>query len=334
MNKAVRLSLIIVLMIVSILIGLFLNIYLVMAIIRSAAYGESMKLREYVCTIPEIGSGYTPQGIGYSAENDLYVMTGYAKDNESVMYIVKDDVPTRVYLADENGDAVKGHAGGVTCEKDYVYLANGNGLRIYKLSDLVAANGTERVKSIGVKPVAVGAAYVHSDGLNLYVGEFYRSGNYETNPAHHYTTPNGETNKAIITCYPLNADGSIYGDIPIYAVSVPDLVQGAVVKNGKYILSRSYGLKNSKLDYYGTPVYTKSTVTLDFPSSEELGKADVPLYYLDETVLEKRITLPAFSEDITIKDDRVIVTNESACNKYIVGKLFGGNKVYSYPLEF
>lgn len=334
MNKALRLTICIALMVVSTLIGLFFNIYLFMAIYRPIAYGKSMKYREFVCKIPEVSSGYAPQGIAYSEENDLYLLTGYAKDNESVLYVVQNGEYRRVYLADEDGNVVKGHAGGITCAKDFVYLANGSKLQIFSLSEILKAQGTDRVKSIGVKHMPLGAAFTHSDGINIYVGEFYRAGNYETELSHYYTTEAGAENKALITCFPLNADGSIFGDYPIYAVSIPGLVQGAAIKDGKYILSRSYGLKDSKLEYYEAPTYTRTNVKLEFRAAANLDPVEVPLYYLDDTKLVKRLNLPAFSEDLTVNGDRVVVTNENACNKYIVGKLFNGGKVYSYPLEF
>ena len=43
--------------------------------------------------------------------------------------------------------------------------------------------------------------------------------------------------------------------------------------------------------------------------------------------------MPAFSEGLDIVGDRVIISFESACNKYIVGKLFFANKVVSYPIS-
>ena len=333
MNKVAKKAVMITGIVLGTIVGLFLLLYAVLAIIRSSAYKESMKLREYVCTIPEIGSGYAPQGIGYSAEQDLYVMTGYDGNNHTVTYLVKDNVPTRVYLADENGSELKGHAGGVTCAKDYVYIANGHRLDVYSLTALMNANGS-RINALSHFPVDNSASFCFSDNDNLYVGEFYRAGNYETDSAHHYVTPGGDENKAIVSCYPLDADGAIDAAYPEYAISVTGLVQGFAVKDGTYILSRSYGLKHSQLEYYSELKDDGAMVTIKFKLEPERGEKQIPLYYLDSTNLKKSLTLPAFSEDLTVKGDRVIVTNESACNKYVVGKLFAGNKVYAYPISW
>ena len=59
---------------------------------------------------------------------------------------------------------------------------------------------------------------------------------------------------------------------------------------------------------------------------------DVPLYYLDSSNHQKTVKMPAFSEDLDVVGDRVIVSFESACNKYVVGKLFFADKVISYPI--
>lgn len=331
MNRKAKKALIITGIVLGSIVGLFLLLYAVLAIIRVVMYDESMDLRQYVCTIPEIGSGYAPQGIGYSEEQDLYIMTGYDGDDNTVMYLVKNDAPTRVYLADENGVVLKGHAGGVTCTKDYVYIANGHKLDVYSLDALMNANGG-RVNALSHFPVDNTAAFCFSDNENIYVGEFYRSGNYETDGAHHYVTPNGAANKAIVSCYPLGEDGAISSIYPEYAISITELVQGFAVKDGTYILSRSYGLKNSQLEYYSAPKDGGATVTIAFKLDPDRGEKQIPLYYLDGSNLIKSLTLPAFSEDLTVKGDRVIVTNESACNKYIVGKFFGADKVYSYPI--
>ena len=314
------------------IVALFLVLYAVLAIIRSVAYKESMQLREYVCTIPEIGSGYAPQGIGYSEEQDLYIMTGYDKNDDTVLYLVKDDVPTRVYLSDEKGSTLKGHAGGVTCTKDFVYIANGHKLDVFSLQALMNANGN-KVNALSHFPVDNSAAFCFSDNEKIYVGEFYRAGNYETDVAHYYTSPNGDENKAIVSCYPLDESGAIESDSPEYAISITGLVQGFAVKDGTYILSRSYGLANSQLEYYSEPKDSGTTVTITFELEPERSAMQIPLYYLDSSNLVKSLTLPAFSEDLTVKGDCVIVTNESACNKYIVGKLFAANKVYAYPIN-
>ena len=315
------------------IIGAFLLLYAVLGIISGIAYRECRRYREYVCKIPALGSGFTPQGIGYSAETDTYIMTGYNGDATD-MYLVKNDNAKRVHLSDENGKTLSTHGGGTTCTKDYVYVTGEYEVYAFSLQALISAAGTsDKVKPVSVKNVNTRAAYCFSDETRLFVGEFYRKGNYETDSAHHYKTPNGQQNRAIVTCYALDENGAVTSDYPDYAISVTDLVQGFAVSGNTFMLSRSYGLKNSKLEYYDIPqIEDGTTVTLSFKNDESIAPKEVPLYYLDGKSLKRTLTLPAFGEDLTVVKDRVVITNEAACNKYFIGKLFGANKVYSYPI--
>lgn len=316
-----------------VLVLLVLTLYGSLWVVRGVLYKESMSLRQYVCAVPEVHSGYAPQGIAYSAEKDVYLVTGYDSKDETILYVIEKDVARQVLLADENGKTMIGHGGGITCTKDCVYIANDSSLQRYSLQEILSAKGTERVVSTGKHAVDNAASFCFSDDERLFVGEFYRPGNYETDSAHHFKTPNGDENKAIVSCYALDENGLLADVYPEYTVSITGLVQGFAVKGDTFILSRSYGLANSELEYYRELRSAERTMKLTFEKDETIAPKEVPLYYLDSSNLTKTLVLPAFSEDLTIVGDRVVVTNESACNKYIVGKLFGGDKVYSYPID-
>lgn len=335
MNKKAKKALIITGTVLGSIVAVFLLLYLILAIIGWAAYGEARELREYVCVIPETNSGFAPQGITYGADGDVYILTGYDSDDTTLLYIVKGESYRKVKLVDKDGNTVKGHAGGVTCTKNNVYVANGSLLLMFELDKLLAA-GDSPVEVSRIFPVDNTAAYCYSDDKYLYVGEFYRSGNYETDPSHHFTTPNGENNKAIVSCYELDENGLLAPEgvqpYPMYCVSITGLVQGFAAKNGTFVMSRSYGLKNSSLDYHSAPKDSGSTITVKFAHNADAPTKAVPLYFLDNSTMFRSLTLPAFSEDVTIVNDKVIVTNEASANKYIVGKFFGAHKVYAYPL--
>lgn len=337
MNKILKRTLIIAGCIVGGFAALFLLLYAVLAIIGCAMYGEYRKDREYVCVIPELNSGFAPQGVTYSEERDLYILTGYDNDNVSVLYIVKDKEYRKVDLVNAEGSPLKGHAGGVTCTKDRVYIANGSYLHVFSLAALEKAGKGDTVAVEQSIAVDNNAAFCFSTSGQLFVGEFYRAGNYETDTAHYFTTPNGEENKAIISCYRLDETGLLAHfdsdqPYPDYCISVTGLVQGFAMTNETFMLSRSYGLVNSALEYHTAPKDSGQKITVKFKGNANAEAREVPLKYLDGTTLTKSLTMPAFSEDITIVGDRVVVTNEASANKYIVGKLFGANKVYSLPI--
>ena len=333
MNKALKKTLIIVGIVLGSIVGLFLLLYFILFLIGVGKYGDARDARKYVCVVPEINSGWAPQGVAYTGGE--YIQTGYDGDNNIVLYIGKGENFKRVIITDEDGKTAHGHAGGVACTKNNVYIANDNALLRLELDKLKEAKSGGKVKIAQVIPVDNRAAYCYSDDDYLYVGEFYRAGNYETEKSHHYTTPNGAKNKAIVSCYKLDGDGMVAAQgqpYPEYCISVTGLVQGFAVKDGTVILSRSYGLKDSELQYHTLPKDGGATISVTFKSNKQAQSKQVPLLYLDGKTLFKTLTLPAFSEDLTIAGDRVVVTNEASANKYFVGKLFGANKVYSYPI--
>lgn len=318
------------------IIGLFLILYAVLAIVGGAMYAEARSLRKYVCDVAGIKDGSAPQGIAYSSEKDVYIQTGYASDNTTLLYVVEDGSARRVRLLDDDGKTLKCHAGGVTCVKDCTYIANGGYLYLFSLDELLSATPETEVQVKRKIAVDNNAAYVFNDGQHLYVGEFYRAGNYETDEEHYFTTPNGDNNKAIVSRYALDGEGLLSEEgvqpYPDMTISITGLVQGFAVHNGTYMLSRSYGLRNSDLEYHSAPVDSGRTITPKFVKNAQAEEVAVPLYYLDATTKFRSLVLPAFSEDMTIADGRVVVNNEASANKYIIGKLFGAHKVYSFPV--
>lgn len=336
MNKTVKKSLTIAGIVIGSIAGLFLLLYLVLAIIGCAMYGEARGVREYVCDIAGISEGIAPQGIAYSAEKDVYIQTGYAPDGTTLLYVSEAGKARRVRLKDDDGETLKCHAGGVTCVGDCVYIANGAYLYLYSLNELYSADALTEMPLKRKFAVDNNAAYCFNDGEYLYVGEFYRAGNYETDESHYFTTPDGDENKAIVSRYKLNAEGLLSEDgvqpYPDMCISITGLVQGFATKNGTFVLSRSYGLKNSNLEYHYAPKDSGRTLTARFKRNEQAEAREIPLYYLDSSTNFKTLVLPAFSEDLTIVNDRVVVTNEASANKYVVGKFFGSHKVYSYPI--
>ena len=305
----------IVAIVLSVLIGLFLLLYLVLALIGCALYGEARGVREYVCDIAGINEGIAPQGIAYSRDKNIYIQTGYASDNTTLLYLVENGKARRVHLLDEDGKTLKCHAGGVTCVQDCTYIANGGYLYRYSLNELYTASADTEVQVKQTIAVDNNASFCFNDGQYLYVGEFYREANYKTDESHHYVTPNGDENKAIISRYALNENGLIATEgvqpYPDRCISVTGLVQGFAVHDGVYMLSRSYGLRNSDLEYHTPPKESGKTISVRFKKNEQAESKDVPLTYLDSTTNFKTLTLPAFSEDLTIANGRVIVTNIS-----------------------
>ena len=333
MNKTAKKAIKISAIVLSSIVGAFLLLYAILAIIGGASYVEARKVREYACVIP-VSDSLAPQGLTYSETHKSYIVTGYDKNHNALLYTVSGKKYKKVTLYGLDGKLLAGHAGGVTLTKDRLYIANDNALVLFSAEEIFGGSGKATAQM--VIPVDNQAAYCYSDDEYMYVGEFYRKGNYETAEHHHYETPKGEKNMAIVSCYKLDESGLLEDadtqPYPLYSISLPGLVQGFAYYNGSYILSRSYGLANSHLDYHSERGDCGIAIPVKFKLNKDAEEREVPLYYLDSSTLAKSLTLPSFSEDVTIVNERVAVCNEASADRYFVGKLFGANKVYTYPI--
>ncbi|MBQ3489036.1 MAG: hypothetical protein IJA86_00415 [Clostridia bacterium] len=314
-------------------IALFLLAWLSLHVAKYFMYSDYYKQRENVSRIPGLNDGFVPQGLDYDAETDTYIHSGYNGKHIEI-YFVKGKETKKLIPVTDSGAREEGHAGGVTRAGDYLYVCDnaneGNGraglLRIYRFEDLLKAEDGAEIRAISTFDVDTSSSFCFSDDSYIYVGEFYRPENYETAESHYYTTPAGDQNKAILSAYPLNADGSIIGEYPEFSVSIPAQVQGfAVTADGKIAISTSWGLTPSHLEIHSGKKDSGTTISVS-------GK-EVPLYYIDSTTREKDIVMPAFSEGLAILDDKVVISFESACNKYVIGKLFFATKIVSFPMK-
>lgn len=305
------------------LLLLLLVAWIGLLVAKLIVYPDYMDNKETVCTIPGIHEGYVPQGLDH-VEGDTYLFSGYHGKDLLSLYLSQDGVGKKLVPVDERGEALVGHGGGITSAGDFVYISSEAKLYIFSLSELKNAADGGKVSPIGIFPVDTEASFCFANETHIYVGEFYKAEDYEIDPSHAYTTPAGDEHRALISCYPLNEDGSIADAYPLFSISVTSWVQGFAFKGDTYIVSRSWGLNSSTLEFYEGLQDSGKTIGVS-------GK-DVPLYYLDSSNHQKTVKMPAFSEDLDIVGDRVIVSFESACNKYIVGKLFFADKVISYPI--
>ena len=300
--------------------------------------------REYL--IPELGNGLVPQGYAYVPEHDVYLQCGYMTDGKSAsrVYVTnaKDTKDTRyIELVTADGAPYPGHMGGITAAGDFVWLANNgkgedNCVWVLSLAELLAAENGGTMTLTTKFQSEVRAAYCFADNQYLWVGEFNDSEKYVTDEGHKFKVSGGE-NYALVCAYPLDTS-SVYGVAfteadgkavftPALALSVTNKVQGFTRTPGGFALSSSYGLGISHI-YFHEDV-TKG----EADSSIRVNSTDVPVYFLDDDSLTRDLSAPPMTEEIFVKDGRLYVLLESACNKYIFGNLIHGRHVYSYELE-
>ncbi len=279
--------------------------------------------------IPGLSEGYVPQGFDYIDERDAYLACGYMKDGSaSRIYMMNEDGRV-IYEADmkkADGSDYTGHTGGIAYFGDYLYVSGGNGCDMFLLSDLVDGDG--KVTLIGEVKTGNNPAYCKVIGGKLYAGAFYHTkGGYDTPTEHQITTPSGDKNMAILTVFTLDpVTGKAISDTPDVIYSTTAKVQGMnMTETGKILLSTSYGLSTSHLYVHNPDLSTDGE--FDFNGTK------VPLIYLDSATLEKDVRMPAMAEEIVYDDGEVYVMNESACSKYMFGKLTSGRHVWAYELD-
>ena len=308
------------------LLALVLLVWLALFLGKYAIYPDFFAEREKEFQIPGIHDGYVPQGLAtVDEEGSAFMLSGYnGKHIDLYYYDAEKDLSKRVIPVDGEGNTLKGHGGGVTVNKDFVYVADDSSILVFSLAEIRAAEDGGDVVCHGKIPVDNQASFCFSDADFLYVGEFYRPVDYETEKSHYYTTPAGDKNCAILSCYRLNDDGSLAEKYPIYSISIPSQVQGFAIKDNTVMISRSWGLETATLEFYSGMQNSGTTISVS-------GR-EVPLYYLDSSNLTKAVKLPCFSEELCVVGDRVYISFESACDKYIVGKFFFATYIASYPI--
>ena len=302
---------------------------LILVIILGLQMGVTLKYWDFfrnsdrLYMIPGLNDNYVPQGYDYLEDHGLYLMCGY----------MSDDTPSRVYIRDEKGNhyftslyyedgtPYLKHAGGITGNGDYVYIAGDTGIDVFLLVDILSGS---TAKLQGVIEMGHDTAYCSAYNGYLLIGNFYYGGHYETPASHRITTPAGDKNTALMTIYRCDSSFAFGIDsTPVAAISTGDKVQGmCFTEDGKVVLSTSWSTGNSHLLYYTLDTQRVDSITI--------GEVEVPLIYLDSANLVHDAVLPPMSEELVCRNGRIEVMVESACNKYLYGKFIRGWSVRAY----
>ncbi len=279
--------------------------------------------------IPGLWTGFVPQG--FDKVDDAYIVSGYDKsDAPSSVYVIQDGKNTRVDLFNADGSNYLSHAGGVTHFGEFMYVAYNTGEEItycdmFLLSDVFDGDGkATKCDSI---PLPNQISYCSVYGNKLYAGAFYREGSqYLTPESHQLKTPTGEQNTALMMVYTLDeSTGKPVSDKPDLVYSTLSNVQGmCITESGKIVLSTSWSIYPSKLLVYDLEKASES--------EWDYNGEKIPLVYLDSTCLAQSVVCPPMSEELVCENGRVIIMCESACTKYLFGKITSGNFAYSIPL--
>lgn len=288
--------------------------------------------------IPGLESNFVPQAFEKIQNENMYIIGGYMSDG----------APSRYYVVNsENGTVVKyftlkisgkdyvGHACGVASYKEHLWTCSndGEGGTAYRflLSDVLTVENGESVTVQDSFLTNNGADNISVNNGYLWVGEFYRKGNYETNENHRIKTRSGEMNTSVAYGFELSnvSENGLVDKLPDKAISMTGLVQGvAFGENGEIILSTSYSLPASTIYCY------ENVLGQDAHSSISVNGVEVPLWFCDGDSLIKAISAPAMTEEMIVKDGKLYILNESACKKYRLFTRDSVVDVYSLPLDY
>lgn len=294
-----------------VLVLLYLGVCAALGPLRYRAFYESA---EPLGAYRGLNEGFVPQGITQDEASGACFVCGYmdrAKPSRLYVYMPDGSVK-RILLQNTDGTAYEGHAGGMTVVGDRVYISNAHKLFLLNKADVLAANDGDILAFRAAVPVPCNASFCSGDGQYVYVGEYHAKG-YETDETHAMEF-GGESFAAMVFAYPVLSDGSLAdGAAPTRVFVVPDAVQGFAADGNNVYLSRSAGFSPSAIEAYTVDGATDG-------SYSHAGKS-LPLYVLGKARLAGVVPAPRMSEDLEIRNGRLLVGFESGARKFGCGLL-------------
>lgn len=319
---------------------------------------------EVVFATPGVAdSNFVPQGMTYDEESKTFFFTGYM--GKPILGELGDDVASRVYIRDaegkvsftrllnEDGTPYTDHTGGIEFFGDYVYVTgeDSHGLDVFSATDIL--EGKSETKMLGTVKTFNSPAHTYTFDYEgeryILAGSYHKDETVYLTPDHErITTPAGDENTSVMTVFKLSEDAE-FGIIPdpVAIISARHMIQGVcITPDGQMVVSSSWGLATSNLFFYDLSKMKKvedyryeGTVTYGDLEDENAERYDeefgytVDLYYLDSSCLVDTVVAPPMSEELVCLDGRIIVFCESACNKYLFGKLTTGFGTYGYEYK-
>lgn len=278
-------------------------------------YKEFASVSSEYCNIPGLDTKFIPQGMAYNEKYELILISGYYSDDNPSSIFILDKMGNeikKVTIKTEAGKDYKGHAGGIATYNDLVFLSSGK--KVYKLgiNKIIDAKNNESVVVDRTTKVDLDGATLFIYENYLFVTEFYYPEDYETDLSHYVETSNG-MNKALAFGYEIDESNisGLKSDIPKIAISIPDKVQGIMIKEDYIYFSTSYGrINDSYIRKY------KNTLSDVATKLYEYNGLKLPLYIIDEKDLIGKMLAPSMSEGICLVNDKMLILFESGAKKY------------------
>lgn len=285
----------------------------VIVIIPAIQTGDFASRAEKVVQVPDLNSGFVPQGLEFLPESGVYLVSGYLGEKAQIKAAGLDESYS-VSLYNADGSDFSSHAGGVCRIGEFVYVSGEENIYAFKLNDVL--NGSAAL--VGKFPVNCRASFCFAGEKYLYVGEYYFGSFYPTAESHRVKTPAGDQNNALVFAFLIDENQPLgVKTEPSFAFSITGSVQGMEIAENTAFLSASDRINGSRLLSYDI-------------SSAKIGQfGEIPLVFLDSSNLVGKQPMFPQSEGIVFVDGKMRVLFESAANKYLIGRLFGADYIYS-----
>lgn len=294
-------------------------------------------------TVPGLGEGMTPQGIGCSEKTGLAYITSYAMDGApsviSAVSLETGEQAAEYRLFRRDGAPFTGHVGGIAVTEDRICLSarqdrdGGYSVAELPLSELLAS-GEHDVTVDRTIDLPVSPSFLSWSREILWVGNFYHPpAGYGLSPEIPYTTASADGEYGCyILGYRLGEDGlsAPAGErypVPDLVLAAPDRIQGMACLEDSVVLSQSYGRKeNSALLVYD--------LALDGPADIELEICGhvVPGYVLDSARLRESLAAMPMSEGLCLAPEGVLVLFESGSSRY-PGSKYPTDQVWAVEMD-
>lgn len=285
------------------IIALVLVVFLSLDLIKFSLYKEYYSMRDIICTNHGMDDNYISQGTAITDDGKYIITSGYMSDKtHSRIYItdIATDKTHYVKVNKPNGEKCTYHFGGVGYYNNTIYIASAEAVFTIPFDEALTVDEISMTKLLDSK---TSASFIFVNQTHLYVGEFYKKGNYDTtNQIEHA----GVTYNAIV-------EGYSHDDytVPEITYAIREKIQGfAINEKGEILLSSSWSLSASKFYFY-----KKADIIETYGDYNGSG-----VQALNEPTIE--FEGPAMSEDLDYHDGKFYTNFESSCNKYFFGKLF------------
>lgn len=279
-------------------------------------------------SIPGLSDGFIPQDLDYVPAADAWIFSGYVGEDAASPLVIRkaDGQVVSVFVEDPDGETYRGHGGGVSSTDDFLYLTDDHSYLVVPLGEITSASDGDTVHAVARQTLELDPAFLNIEDGVLYTGVFYREGPYDSPSQMHITTPDGTQNYAVMFAYTADPSAKCgFAEKPDRVYSIPAQAQGfCVTPDGEGMFSTSWGFEPSRYFYY-----TMDDLVQD--GTYEVAGEDIPLYCFDQRSFARELQGPPMGEGVVLHDNRVFIANESATNKYLFGKLMGGQVVYSLP---